>query len=585
MLKYVINQKNLDKDIVDINIFSYNINEIVGDDVNLGVTFVTSDDILVCEPHDEVRCTVTNSYTNDDETDDSLDDILETQTVNSRVVSVNSEKKSFIIFAPKYREIKITSVEETIDDDNIVWWEFYFEDGHYFRNDGYGIELKLYYNRNDYDFVELTNLEYVNCRVLQWRYDENVENIKRISDIFFPLAVSTFVSNDDILIDKLITKRTQTFFNVDYTFENPTRLTVELTKNKNTILLPLYSTYNFSLLTQNQIDNTFIETESNKTIPSFNEMEKVVYTPVIRDGDSYRNVRKINFNLHFREHSDENWTVKNTDEWNFCKNQPTTVYDYYSYNNESNQSDLLSYLGFTTKDVRFQKNVLKKSFLRLQYFDSPSQVNQNLLGYSTIFFNTGNLYAKYMKCQNINNLYAKNGNMTTMFNNINVDREVRKTELSKLVKTLTDDTVESFRLSSQMSVSDKYSSIISSEGFYVYLWADNNTNIPETLYMSVEFNHAGYGRTIPMMMPYFIDGVDDLTNKTSLIKTNADIIKDWQGDGYGIKKYQLYSYIKLKYLYNEENRYVYYLDSDTYGTYYDDTDVLNINLYEARITF
>ena len=201
------------------------------------------------------------------------------------------------------------------------------------------------------------------------------------------------------------------------------------------------------------------------------------------------------------------------------------------------------------------------------------------------FSNPGSFLIPKEIAFNGGNSDARNKLILTMFNNINVDREVRKTELSKLVKSLTDDMVESFRLSSQISVSDKYSSIISSEGFYVYLWADNNTNIPETLYMSVEFNHAGYGRTIPMMMPYFIDGVDDLTNKTSLIKTNADIIEDWQGDGYGIKKYQLYSYIKLKYLYNEENRYVYYLDTDTYGTYYDDTDVLNINLYEARITF
>ena len=61
------------------------------------------------------------------------------------------------------------------------------------------------------------------------------------------------------------------------------------------------------------------------------------------------------------------------------------------------------------------------------------------------------------------------------------------------------DEIESLRLSSQFVVKDKYSSESSSEGFYLYLWKDMANTTPGDIYMRVEFNHAGYGRTIPFL--------------------------------------------------------------------------------------
>ena len=101
--------------------------------------------------------------------------------------------------------------------------------------------------------------------------------------------------------------------------------------------------------------------------------------------------------------------------------------------------------------------------------------------------------------------------------------------------------------------------------------------------MKVEFNHAGYGRNIPMMAPY-----RDNPNNAGF-KTNDEIVADWTAPntGYGIKKYTRYSYIHLKVKYDvNTKRHIYYLDPDTYGTKYNwDKSILNINLYEARIAF
>jgi hypothetical protein len=116
----------------------------------------------------------------------------------------------------------------------------------------------------------------------------------------------------------------------------------------------------------------------------------------------------------------------------------------------------------------------------------------------------------------------------------------------------------------------------------LYTWELNDIpTVPADVYMKVEFNHAGYGRNIPMMAPYWDDGRG--------FKTNADIVGDWKSPntGYGIKKYTRYSYIHLKVKYDTNTkRHIYYLDPETYGTKYNwDKSVLNINLYEARISF
>jgi hypothetical protein len=125
------------------------------------------------------------------------------------------------------------------------------------------------------------------------------------------------------------------------------------------------------------------------------------------------------------------------------------------------------------------------------------------------------------------------------------------------------------------------------------MWADNDAgNLPKDIYMKFEFNHAGYGRTIPFMIPF----KDPMKGEGYGIKTFEEIVADWRsGNGYGIRKYLKYSYLHLKCRYDKEKeKRVYYLDPDTYGPFAmygqqgnnDDTpNELEINLYEAKVTF
>ena len=106
--------------------------------------------------------------------------------------------------------------------------------------------------------------------------------------------------------------------------------------------------------------------------------------------------------------------------------------------------------------------------------------------------------------------------------------------------------------------------------------------------MKVEFNHAGYGRTIPFMMPF----KDPNKEEGNGIKTFRDILDDWNSeDGkYGARRYMKYSYIHFKYKYDKRyKRHIYYLDDEFYGknpknggVHYDD-NIMVINLYEAKM--
>ena len=149
-----------------------------------------------------------------------------------------------------------------------------------------------------------------------------------------------------------------------------------------------------------------------------------------------------------------------------------------------------------------------------------------------------------------------------------------------------DDTKEEYRLSSQITVSDRFSDSCS-EGFYLYLWADNDSGaVPSDIYMRVEFNHAGYGRVIPFTMPYMegsrIYSFHDISDAWLVGNQNGTL-------GWGVKKNELFSYVHFKYAYDRNSKqHVYFLDDETYGlsSYYDDTsDELELNLYEAKINF
>lgn len=492
----------------------------------------------------------------------------------------------------------------------------------------------------------------------------------------------------------------------------------------NTIQIPLAQKFETDLLHNDALETNFVENEMAKMINDIADLEKDVYIPAIHsssdeeeiNGD-YVDCYKIIFNLHFREHRDitsngekEEWTCDNDCYWNGTKlvgddkiiidlkgrvynydlkNASTTEeekYDYFSYyenvpsdsdcdndDNQNNreernalkeyQSDLLSYLGFSNDDVKYQKSKLKKSFLRVSFYDSDNVANQNLLHTSTIFLDAGGLYAKYIKnidtedeykvetaISNDENGYKsyKKGDIltsaeydfltddnkkkcvvngepmaiigTSLMENdtytvynvsgVRVNREpMRKSGIDVDNGDLGDDIdeLERLRMSSQIVVEDKFSSSNSSEGFYFYNYRGNDNGVfPTEIYMRVEFNHAGYGRTVPFMMPYIRkneeESVSRYSNRSNKIKTFDDICYDWseldfdngnnekdEDDiGYSAAKYLKYSHIKWKYRYDKDTRkHIYYLDPEVYGEGVTSNNGhghnIILNLYEGKI--
>ena len=337
------------------------------------------------------------------------------------------------------------------------------------------------------------------------------------------------------------------------------------------------------------------------------------------------------------------------------------------------QSDLLSYLGFDDDDVKYQKSKLKKSFLRISFYDSDNIANQNLLHTATIFLDSGELFAKYIKnietedeykatktiiaqknpeisfkagsiltsseyekldddnrkkCVISGELLAATGGSSsdkegyTMYDKVgmSVNREpMRKRALDKSLDFGDNiDELERLRMSSQIVVTDKNSSKRSSEGFYFYTYKSNDNGVyPSDIYMRVEFNHAGYGRVIPFMMPYIRKSEEKLkenspgyeryteTNRDDKIKTFDDICYDWSeididkgiknehlkddsDIGYSAVRYMKYCHIKWKYRYDKQTqKHIYYLDPDVYGkgvtSENNHGNNIILNLYEGKI--
>lgn len=154
-------------------------------------------------------------------------------------------------------------------------------------------------------------------------------------------------------------------------------------------------------------------------------------------------------------------------------------------------SDLIGYLNFTDDDIFYRKKKVSQSFLRFSFYNSPDPIEQKLLFYSTSFLDSTTLYGKYLKqmmYMNDNDLFNEKNN-----EGINLNAAV------VFCSANTDS-----RVDTKIVLTNEYDTTKSSEGFNIYLFSeDRNLNLKngeKTIYMKVEFNHAGNGKTIPMIM-------------------------------------------------------------------------------------
>ena len=506
-----------------------------------------------------------------------------------KVVRVNHSDRYFTVKIPKYKTLQVDEIVE-YEENGVVYWDIVFDGPHYFAEGEDDISVRL--NITTTLWAQLFGVKYADFKTLRWPYNPNIPNFARICEYIFPTP-TTYADNSSSRMHAVTVTRGQTLFQGDSESEvyNTLASRPVLTYQKTSLTIPvaIQVKNDPTLLKEDNINKYFVEAEMSRAINPIPEMEKHVYTPVVatKNGNryNYTDLIKINFNLHMREHSGDNWTVKENDKWCFSKFLTPSYEVFMPYNDNSNQSDLLGCLGFTNKDVKYQKNTLKKSFLRLSYYDSMNEADQHLLAYSVVYFDTAKLYSKYLYTSEMP-VYIKydegvDVNNLEIYKGGRVNTEVKVDELFKLVTSPSnnvakDEKIEEYRISSQLSVENKWVSGRTSEGYYIYLWADNDGGIvPSNLYLKIELNHAGYGRTIPFMAPYNDDGRG--------FKTCNQVNSD---DGYTIKKYKKFSYIRLKYCYDKDNRrHVYFLDPEYYGSSYNSQNILNINLYEAKVRF
>lgn len=274
----------------------------------------------------------------------------------------------------------------------------------------------------------------------------------------------------------------------------------------------------YSLGIEEGQEGQYVDDIIDRQIPEVIDMERFKYIPVILSDTGYTRAKSIIFDFHFRKRAetgvvpsrlaenccslseeegcypiyDDGWHLDqdsgSTSWWNgMCYNgykfSPGDFGSFYGLNGK--KSDLIGYLGFDDDDVYYRKSKLSMSFIRISFYTSTDPLTQKLLYYSTSFLDATSLYGKYMK----QSLY-KHG-------------KYGETETTPLV--FFPDNSVSARLDTEICIKSEMDNMASSEGFNLYLFGDDAGIRDEgkpyrTIYMKVEFNHAGNGKTIPMIM-------------------------------------------------------------------------------------
>lgn len=377
------------------------------------------------------------------------------------------------------------------------------------------------------------------------------------------------------------------------------------------------------------LENIFFKEEEKKSINPYVDMEREIYYPCFfnesnntntnnSNDDKYKLINEIIFDLHFRSRNLEDWKI-NDDVFSNAKkdtnnNSTSTthkcnwnIFDYYKnyddddddegsnsikpeisaniINNEFKYyqpADLLYFLNFTTDDVFYQKSKIGKSFLRLLFFDNNDVANQTLLYSCVVFMNENKLYKTY-----IDNIIKKDNHY------VSVSEEMNETELSYSTNIgVYNDTCVSDsdynvtfekdkRLATTFSVKNRYEAEESAEGFYLHIFKDFCEKLHEkTIYMKIEFNHAGEGRTINFTMPF---KYDDNGNVELLdLSPDSDDLTEFK-KGYPMKELYERLFIPINVVYDDKNnRYVYYLPNGLVKNN-DKQSIMKFNLYEIKI--
>ena len=360
------------------------------------------------------------------------------------------------------------------------------------------------------------------------------------------------------------------------------------------------------------VEREFYESKKKEAINRIVDMEKDVYSPkrIASDNGRYSGsatdfspIRQINVNLHFRTRNIDNWKVnedyniaKSSSNWFVTDIQPYSGMVATSGETLMETSDLLGLLFFTNNDVFYQKSCISKSFLRFSFYDSMDPNTQSLLATCVSFMDGHAMFKRYIdnSQKNVNDYGIVDSTETGIalaVNKISVMTEYlgekkkngrdRYTNNNSFAGVILD---ESHRMSSRFSIRNKYETETSSEGFYLYIFREYSENLnPKPIYMKVEFNHAGIGKTIPFAIPMVWSGETGATKETPRralsLKNPNDVLMMKKGFPLSYVNTQLY--IPLYAVYDFKNKEYGYVFDSRYVK--QDSDEISLNLFELKI--
>lgn len=329
-----------------------------------------------------------------------------------------------------------------------------------------------------------------------------------------------------------------------------------------------------NLGTEDLFSETYANNIIDSNIPEVLDMERLKYSPV---NDLGLPLTSITLDFHFRKRAintektksantkstreniyRDGWYVENDSYFWNGMSSASTKNDVDNFITSSGSvSDVIGYLNFNDDDIFYRKSKVSKTFVRLSFYTSTDPIEQKLLFYSTSFLDTTLLYGKYIKQY----AYMESEGLE----GYHEDMVSGKTTPITNVVFCRDNSISGV-LSSEIILTNEYDRTKSSEGFNLYLFADDvdikdvDENGEEkecrTIYMKVEFNHAGNGKTIPMV--------------------SHKKIKDLKVENFFDS---LYIPIQISYL---NGRYVYKIDSE-YGQLENNGKNMRLMLFEPKL--
>lgn len=326
---------------------------------------------------------------------------------------------------------------------------------------------------------------------------------------------------------------------------------------------------------------------------------------------SYIELSDTRYSYKFMLRNDDSVYCNVTSRCSECFNEK-------AFSDVVDNSDLLGFMYFTTDDAKRKADKLSKSFLRLTFFDSKNPEKQNMLGTSTLYFDT----SRYLDAIDRQYEKASNGkvslhyeptaksrqldriNGVSGFDNINANGKTSPSVLNEAFRThiaYGGDTITTLgdlqlgvseaKLDSRIIVKDSLSDKLSSEGFYAYILKEfSDKKQPKIIYMKAEFFHAGVGIKVPMVIPTKYDGnggYDAIINKDESGNTewNEETYNEFI-EGYDTNSVfdRLYIPIKIEYD-NSRKKFIYSIAEENN---YSDTiqrvdNNLIFNLFELKI--